>query len=421
MAARMGFVLMCLLLIIMTANGQESLADKNKRDIDKHQEILQDNVMADLQTLKEKFKNLVAHVNGKLTDLRAYTTEAIQKLKEDADSNMRTGDTTLKENTDKLEAYIREKINDLNTKMVENLKALSTASSDQRMFIRDWNDKRSKQHENILGTHVSLCAYDHGDFADVKALPHVVTYNSVRGGFLDQHKSWQVLAGPKNNDETKAMEVLNRETGKFKVPKNASGLYMFTFSVTMDTADFNSEPSQYEFEKNGDQILGTSIYSDAGVPHPVAGKTSIYDKVPGSNTIFLKLEEDDEVGVRQTRDTDIPDYHVSFCGTLIHLEKVRFAFYHHSFLICSFQASESPGGYWADPTNVMEFPTATEADITTIDDTQASLVELDLSKFKETKVDRVDTDLSDTLQEADITASDPDNWRASTWDAKPHL
>ena len=125
--------------------------------------------------------------------------------------------------------------------------------------------------------------------------------------------------------------------------------------------------------------------------------------------------------MRQTRDTDIPDYHVSFCGTLIHLEKVRFNFAIILSLYCSFQASESPGGYWADPTNVMEFPTATEADITTIDDTQASLVELDLSKFKETKVDRVDTDLSDTLEEADITASDPDNWRASTWDAKPHL
>merc|ERR1712203_878953 len=112
----------------VAVNGQESLADENKRDIDKHQDILKDNVKADLQTLKKKFKNLVEHVNGKLTDLRAYTTEAIQKLKEDADSNMRTGDTTLKENTDKLEAYIREKINDLNTKMVENLKALSTAS-----------------------------------------------------------------------------------------------------------------------------------------------------------------------------------------------------------------------------------------------------------------------------------------------------
>jgi hypothetical protein len=403
MGGMMGFVLLGLLLFAMTANGQDSLADKNKRDIDEHQNILKDKVMTDLQKLKEKFTDLVKHVNDKLTLLRAYTTDSIQKLKEDADTNMKAGDTTLKENTDKLEGYIREKINDLNAKMVENLEALSTASSDQRNFIRDWNDKRSKRHENILGTHVSLCAFDHGDFAAAK--DHVVTYNSVRGGFLDQHKSWQVLAGPKNNDETKAMEVLNRETGKFKVPTHAAGLYMFTFSVTMDTADFNTEPSQYQFEKNGIPIPGTSIYSDAGLPHPVAGKTSIYDKVPGSNTIFLKLEQDDEVGVRQTRDTDIPDFHVSFCGTLIHLET----------------ASESPGGLWADPTNVMEFPTATEAGITTIDNTPESYDDLDLSNFTETNVARINTNLTDTLGETDITASDPSNWRASTWDEKHHL
>ena len=48
--------------------------------------------------------------------------------------------------------------------------------------------------------------------------------------------------------------------------------------------------------------------------------------VSGSNTILLKLEEDDEVGVKQLEDTDIPDYSVSFCGTLIHLDKVVFYF-----------------------------------------------------------------------------------------------
>ena len=99
---------------------------------------------------------------------------------------------------------------------------------------------------------------------------------------------------------------------------------MFTFSVTMDTADFNSESSMYEFVKNGAAIPGTRIYSDAGLPHPKEGRSAIYDTTPASNTIFLKLEEEDEVAVRQLMDTDIPDYHVSFCGSLIHLEKVGF-------------------------------------------------------------------------------------------------
>merc|ERR1712223_2323738 len=382
-------------LVVASASAQdESLADKNKDDIVKHEDILKDKVATDLQELKTKIKKFVENVNSKLTELRTKTKEAIEKLQEDTAANMKTGDTTIKENIKKLEEHIRNKINGVNEKMVDNLKALSEATSKQRTSIRNWNDDRSTKHENILGTHVSLCAYDHGDYAKEKE--HVVTYNSARSEYLDGHKSWQVLGGPKHNDEAMAMEVLNRTAGTFKVPKNASGLYMFTFSVTMDTADFNSESSVYEFVKNGDAIKGTRIYSDAGLPHPTEGKSAIYDTTPASNTIFLKLEEYDEVAVRQLMDTDIPDYHVSFCGSLIHLEK----------------ASESPGGVLADVTNP-EFPSAQLTKIVTIGNTTAGLADLDLDSFKVTTVDFPDTKLSDELT---LTASDPEKWRASTWD-----
>merc|ERR1712180_263046 len=307
---------------------------------------------------------------------------------------MKTGDTTIKENIKKLEEHIRNKIHEVNEKMVANLKALSKASAKQRKSIRDWNNERSTKHEEILGSHISLCAYDYGDYG--KGKDHIVTYNSARGGYLDGHKSWQVLGGPKHNDEAMAMKVLNRTAGTFQVPKNASGLYMFTFSVTMDTADFNSESSMYEFVKNGTAIDGTRIYSDAGLPHPRKGMSAIYDTTPASNTIFLKLEAEDEVAVRQLMDTDIPDYHVSFCGSLIHLEK----------------ASESPGGVLADVTNP-EFPSAQLAEIVTIGNTTAGLADLDLDSFKVTNVDFPDTKLSDELT---LTASDPEKWRASTWD-----
>merc|ERR1712156_831552 len=382
-------------LVVASASAQdESLADKNKDDIVKHEDILKDKVAADLQELKTKIKQFVENVNSKLTELRSKTKEAIEKLQEDTAANMKTGDTTIKENIKKLEEHIRNKINEVNEKMVANLKALSKASAKERKDIRNWNDDRSTKHENILGTRVSLCAYDHGDYAKEKE--HVVTYNSARSGYLDGHKSWQVLGGLKHNDEAMAMEVLNRASGTFKVPKNASGLYMFTFSVTMDTADFNSESSMYEFVKNGAAIPGTRIYSDAGLPRPKEGMSAIYDTTPASNTIFLKLEEYDEVAVRQLMDTDIPDYHVSFCGSLIHLEK----------------ASESPGGVLADVTNP-EFPSAQLAEIVTIGNTTAGLANLDLDSFKVTNVDFPDTKLSNELT---LTASDPEKWRASTWD-----
>merc|ERR1712223_1297552 len=382
-------------LVVASASAQdESLADKNKDDIVKHEDILKDMVATDLEELKTKIKQFVENVNYKLTELRSKTKEAIEKLQEDTAANMKTGDTTIKENIKKLEEHIRNKINEVNEKMVDNLKALSEATSGERTSIRNWNDDRSTKHENILGTHVSLCAYDHGDYAKEKE--HVVTYKSARSGFLDGHKSWQVLGGPKHNDEAMAMKVLNRTAGTFKVPKNASGLYMFTFSVTMDTADFNSESSMYEFVKNGAAIPGTRIYSDAGLPHPRKGMSAIYDTTPASNTIFLKLEEYDEVAVRQLMETDIPDYHVSFCGSLIHLEK----------------ASESPGGVLADVTNP-EFPSAQLAEIVTIGNTTAGLADLDLDSFQVTPVDFPDTKLSDELT---LTASDPEKWRASTWD-----
>lgn len=317
--------MLCLLITVMSASGQanglaEGLAEKNNEDIIKHDEILKDKVRVDLNTLKEKFQGLLTHVNEKLEGLRTYTTDAIKELKDNAETSMKGGDNTLQTNTQTLEKYIQDKINDLNDKMKANFIALSTLSSEQSNLIFDWNEKRSKLHENILSTHVSLCAYDHATYSQEANQP--VTYNGVGGGFLDSHKSWQVLGGTKHNGEAKAMEVLNRETGKFKVPENADGLYMFTFSVNMDTAGLNYEPSEYKFEKDGEVVQGTGMYSDAGVPHPETGKRAVHDMVPGSNTILLQLKAGEEVAVRQTKERTLTDYQVSFCGTLIHLEKV---------------------------------------------------------------------------------------------------
>ena len=125
--------LVLLLLVVASESAQdESLADKNKSDIDKHEKILKEEVAADLQELKTKFKELVAKVNSKLTELRDYTKDAIEKLQEDTTANMNAGDTTIKENINNLEEHIRNKVNEVNEKMVVNLKALSKASAKQR-------------------------------------------------------------------------------------------------------------------------------------------------------------------------------------------------------------------------------------------------------------------------------------------------
>ena len=81
-------------------------------------------------------------------------------------------------------------------------------------------------------------------------------------------------------------------------------------------------------------------------------------------------------------------------------------------LLLYFQASESPGGMLADFTDP-EFPSAQLAEIVTIKNTTAGLADLDLDSFQVTPVDFPDTKLSDELT---LTASDPEKWRASTWD-----
>merc|ERR1712012_1300255 len=144
-----------LVLFVASASAQdESLADKNKDDIVKHEDILKDKVATDLQELKTKIRQFVENVNSKLTELRTKTKEAIEKLQEDTAAK-------IKENIKKLEEHIRNKINEVNEKVVDNLKALSEASAKQRKDIRNGNDDRSTKHENVQGTHVSLCAYDH--------------------------------------------------------------------------------------------------------------------------------------------------------------------------------------------------------------------------------------------------------------------
>merc|ERR1712165_499683 len=85
-----------LLGLVVASAQDESLADKNKDDIVKHEDILKDRVAADLQELKAKIKQFVENVNSKLTELKSKTKEAIEKLQEDTAANMKTGDTTIK-------------------------------------------------------------------------------------------------------------------------------------------------------------------------------------------------------------------------------------------------------------------------------------------------------------------------------------
>ena len=144
----------------------------------------------------------------------------------------------------------------------------------------------------------------------------MVNYNGRHSGYLTDQKSWRVF-NETCNQESCAKEVLNRDTGRFTVPQNADGLYLFTFSITMDTFDYLEGHTwdYYYFRKNGHKVAGTGLYGNVGSnPHS--------DMFPGSRTIILDLKAGDYVDVFQTKGKAVPDLQALFCGSLIHLPKV---------------------------------------------------------------------------------------------------
>lgn len=261
-----------------------------------------------LETLKE-VQNTVQNASTQMPNKK---TKDLEKRITELERNTMSNFLLFEKNTHAM-------LKTLYLTMMKNLNNLNTKSAEERNEIIDWTHNRAHLHEDILKTRITACAYDRGHFG-----AGVVTYNRTLGEYLKDSVSFRVY----NKTDINPEDVLNRQTGVFKVPEKGIGEYMFTFTVTTDSIDHKLDPSAYFFMKNGERIEGTNI-----------------DRVPGSRTIFLKLWENDKVSVNQEYESLIQDCQISFCGALLHLAR----------------ASESPGGLYADASNP-SFPYITEAD-----------------------------------------------------------
>jgi len=306
------------MLVLATSGPSEH---QDKRDIEHFQEVLQTRVREDILELQEKFDALVEEVGTTLEALGNYTKQSIEELRDFSTANIKKRDKNLDENTRLLEDYANDRIKKLDSTMRENFERLNNNSREERASMIEWIHQRSHRHEDLFKSHIGLCVFDQTH----KGIG-LVTYNSPNGGYIDNHMKWRVfnVTRPDNccaeeedaGCEDCAMKVLNRQTGFFTVPANGAGLYMFTFSATMDTFDANHglSPNEYKFQRNGEILDETGLYADVG-------SNWKNDKVPGSRTIFLRLEDRDSVAVVQTRARYVLDHHISFCGALIHLNK----------------------------------------------------------------------------------------------------
>jgi len=322
-------VLFCIAWVFIQVDGTYDIqAHTNANEIENQWIILEESVMRDVLELKESLNKIVGDINTAFGEYRAFTEGSVRDLNLHIESDMRKSDETLEKNTMALEEYTKTKVREMNKTLLENLQTLSETMAQERSSIVDWANQRSSFHEDILKTDVALCAYD-----DIQNSRGVVNYNGRHSGYINDQKRWRVF-NESCSQESCAREVLNRQTGRFTVPKNADGLYLFTFSITMDTWDFieGNTWDYYCFRKNGHEVIGTGLYGNVG-------SNEDSDKVPGSRTILLELNSGDVIDVYQRQEKNIPDRQASFCGSLIHLKK----------------ASESPGG-WASDSSHDLFP-----------------------------------------------------------------
>merc|ERR1712165_62387 len=282
----------CLVWLFNYVEGTfDKQAHTNANQIESGWLTLEESVMRDVLELKESFNKIHEDINQAFGEFRAYTEESIEDLSKQIVAELGKSDRVLESSTEKLEDYTKSKVVEMNKTLLENLQTLSTTMAGERRSIVDWANERSSIHENLLKTDVTLCAHD-----DVQSSRRgVVRYNGRHSGFLNDQKSWQVF-NESCKQESCAMEVLNRGIGRFTVPQNADGLYLFTFSITMDTWDFIEGHTWdfYYFRKNGHKVTGTGLYGNVGSnPHS--------DMFPGSRTIILDLKAGDYVDIFQTK------------------------------------------------------------------------------------------------------------------------
>ena len=168
------------ILVLATSGPSEH---QDKLDIEHFQEVLQTRVREDILELQEKFDALVEEVGTTLEALGNYTKQSIEELREFSSVNIKKRDKNLDENTRLLEGYANDRIKELDSTMKENFERLNNNSREERASMIAWVHQRSHRHEDLFKSHIGLCVYDQTH----KGIG-VVTYNSPKGGYIDDHK-----------------------------------------------------------------------------------------------------------------------------------------------------------------------------------------------------------------------------------------
>merc|ERR1712223_794092 len=236
-------------------------------------------------------KAILKHVNDLNRDSTKKFQETLTKLQVTSDENLGAIVNQTKENHEALEVQSRENDKHISEETSRNFNALLSGPKG-----------RLSQHEQMLNTHVAVCAEQ---------------YNNIGYGPVtyQQTSMKSVIIG----GDVKKVNILDPRQGEFVVPPGAEGTYQFSFTAIIDTLkglDDTLAPASFVFTIRGaggatapTALSETTLTATVGQPGG--------DKAPASRSILLDLKAGEKVAIYQQRKRAESSYRLTFCAHLI--------------------------------------------------------------------------------------------------------
>jgi hypothetical protein len=299
------------------------------------------------QTSTDIVRFLVEYLTKDVANNREGIANSSKQIAKLANTIIAYVDQTNSEVTDKVEATLKamqaenernmkmmmdqfvQNDNSLQTHAYANNKKLSSSLIKTTNNALDEIKSRMKQHEELLSTHVALCA-----FADSHWGMGPVLYDRI---FLD---SITIKGKPETGSNT-------LQQGHFYVPEGGDGTYQITFGLILDTIeDLSLQAAPVSFALRSSINKRVSMHLDSVVTSNAGYRG--HDLVPASRTINLDMQFGDSIWLEQFFSTAETSYRLNMCVHLVHPHPPGYS---------TWQTIKPAAAPTIEPNNIFEAPT----------------------------------------------------------------
>merc|ERR1711973_191172 len=234
---------------------------------------------------------ILRHVNDLNRNSTTKFEETLKKLQETIENNLGAIVSQTKKSHEALELQ-----------SVENEKHISEEAAKNFNALLSGIKGRFSQHEQMLNTHVAVCAEQYNNIAHGKVTYQQTSMKSV------------IIGG-----DVKKVNILDPRQGEFVVPPGAEGTYQFSFTAIIDTLkdlDDTLAPASFVFAiKQAGGAASFTALSETTLTATVGRPGG--DMAPASRSILLDLKAGEKVAIYQTREGAESSYRLTLCAHLI--------------------------------------------------------------------------------------------------------